>query len=881
MNIDLTQLPTHLALVGRRLNVIGPDASAYTFLIASYLAEAAIKTLAVVFYTGLTGRSSTDAYRLGYDLVRADGLGAWEQIIRESTRPLASFLPADFNPLLAWATRKRTKPEDLPFREARDQAANVLNALGQDLSQNDVQKQVTILGLITYLVQIRNKTKAHGAVGPDFFAQSNQAYIAAVRVLLDDCPAFAWRWLHLSVRDKGSVRAIVLGGDNPRHLRAAESSGITVRRPGVHFQTDNQTYSCADLLRTNLECTEFLLPNGGYRDRRAEFIDYGNGQTYDEDVHQFDLPPAPLPPSETEGMPILDVQSNLFGNLPAVPQGYVLRRELQRNLRERLLDRNHPIITLHGQGGVGKTSLALFVAHDLAADAEPHFEHIVWFSARDIDLRPRGPSRVRPAILDLNAVSKAFAALFGGEGGVDRFAKDLRLVPPGVSRGNLYIFDNFETLLDPSGLHEFLDTHTHLPNKVLITSRERAFKADYPIEVRGMEREEAEEMMRGVARALHIGGLVTSEVIDRIYQYTGGHAYVMRVIIGEIAKEGRYVPPKSMMAARIDIAEAVFQRSFDRLSPAGRFVFLTVANSKSIISEVAIQGVLGLRDLDVRVGIEECQRLSLITEDLMQDRQPCYWAPHLARIFGRKKLEGDPDRLQVQEDLELLRQFGFIEPSQQTVRTLDDQIKPFLDWCMDNEGRDAGRKAQLDKHLEVLSELWAPGWLMLADFRKRCEAEPAQIESALRRAVEEMPGNKVAWLARASYAELRRDDATRIAALISAVDAARSDVALIRDVAHEVCKYVYNHRADIPLNRRGVYLASIRSHTVRVAPMLDATGLSRLAWLLSLGEQRNRGPALCYGRSKEGSRQRTLLENTGSSERIGLSAMIAKTWERK
>src|SRR5215831_10732109 len=179
-------------------------------------------------------------------------------------------------------------------------------------------------------------------------------------------------------------------------------------------------------------------------------------------------------------------------------------------------------------------------------------------------------------------------------------------------------------------------------------------------------------MMRGAARALHISGLVTDEVIDRIYEYTGGRAYVMRVLIGEIAKEGRYVPPKNMMAARADITDAVFQRSFDRLSLAGRFVFLTVANSKSIISEVALQAVLGLRDIDLQAGIDECHRLSLITEDLMQDRQPCYWAPHLARVFGHKKLEGDPDRLQIQEDLELLRQFGFVEPSQHGLRSLED-----------------------------------------------------------------------------------------------------------------------------------------------------------------------------------------------------------------
>ncbi len=117
MEFDLSRLPTPVALVARRLNVTGPNASANTFLEASYLAEAAVKTIAVALYAGLRERASADAYRVGYELVRGDGFGVWEQAIRDSTRnPLSSFLPPDFRELLAWATKKRTKPEDDWFR---------------------------------------------------------------------------------------------------------------------------------------------------------------------------------------------------------------------------------------------------------------------------------------------------------------------------------------------------------------------------------------------------------------------------------------------------------------------------------------------------------------------------------------------------------------------------------------------------------------------------------------------------------------------------------------------------------------------------------------------------------------------------------------------
>src|SRR5439155_13872212 len=96
--------------------------------------------------------------------------------------------------------------------------------------------------------------------------------------------------------------------------------------------------------------------------------------------------------------------------------------------------------------------------------------------------------------------------------------------------------------------------------------------------------------------------LVTDDIIRSIYDYTGGHAYVMRVVLGEMAKEGRYTPPKQLIPRRMDIVDAVFERSFNKLSDAGRNVFLTVANWKSEIPELALIVVLGQRALDVEAG---------------------------------------------------------------------------------------------------------------------------------------------------------------------------------------------------------------------------------------------------------------------------------------
>jgi hypothetical protein len=103
----------------------------------------------------------------------------------------------------------------------------------------------------------------------------------------------------------------------------------------------------------------------------------------------------------------------------------------------------------------------------------------------------------------------------------------------------LFVFDNFETVRTPAELYTWLDTYIRLPNKVLITSRIREFKGDYPIEVLGMSETESDELILSTSVSLGIDRLLTQEYKSDLYQEAGGHPYVMKVLLGEVAKSGR------------------------------------------------------------------------------------------------------------------------------------------------------------------------------------------------------------------------------------------------------------------------------------------------------------------------------------------------------
>jgi hypothetical protein len=842
MNNSIESLPSPLAFVISRLKVIGADRTTDTFMATSYVFEAAIKLFGICLQAGLEDKAQLHAYRFGYDLVRADGLGVWPASIEQMTSmPIVSFMPTEYLSISEWFNRKRTRPEDEWCRNALSEARNILGDLGIDVGKNTKE---SVRSLVTLLIQIRNKTKAHGALGPDFYDANNARYIAAVTALITNCPIFQWPWYHLSHRPgNDSLRGVRLLGTSPSHIKNSDLERLAAKKDGVYIEAPStgRLFYLGRLLRSTRECRDFSIPNGNFRDRdsHGEVLDYATGVTRHCDFSEFGTTPAPLPPSETAGLAIVDVQSNVFGNLPSLPSDYVKRPALESELSTILSDQNHGIVTLHGNGGMGKTYLALAVAHYLSEGASHRFENIVWFSARDLDLRISGARAVKPQVVTLLDVCIQYGRLFDTGSTTEAFARTLQGSVRRDAPGTLFIFDNFETMQDLKELHKFLDQHTTAPNKVLLTSRERAFKADYPIEVQGMEKSETTVMLRQLARDLHAEQLLTDKVVDSVYEQTKGHPYVMKVLVGEMAKEKKYIAPIQILSSRVDVAQAVFERSFTKLSDSARNVFLTITNWKSYISELSLLVVLGVRGLDVDGGLDECLRLSLVYFHDRTDGERLYFAPELARTYGKKKLEGDPDRLVIQADLEVLRRFGVTtEPTREGTQT--GLINKFIAWCKE-EARlgSPERVSQIDALLETLANLWPPAWLDLGTFRRQTGADSELVELAFRRAVEEAPDNAQAWLTRADYAKSMDHEKTWISSLVSAVDAKPGDIALVKEVAFQLTKYVRDKI--VPLATRMVFLSSVREHMQRLELQLDAVGLSRLAWLYILEGNTQRG----------------------------------------
>jgi len=179
----------------------------------------------------------------------------------------------------------------------------------------------------------------------------------------------------------------------------------------------------------------------------------------------------------------------------------------------------------------------------------------------------------------------------------------------------LFVLDNFETIRNPVDVFNWLDSNIRLPNKILITSRFREFKADYPITIGGMGEAEANELISQTAAALRIDHLITDPYRAQLFEESDGHPYVIKIMLGEVADSGKLGRPKHVVARKADVLDALFERTFANLSPLANRLFLTLSGWRSLVPQLALEAVV-LRDqseqLDTAGAVDELVRMSLV-----------------------------------------------------------------------------------------------------------------------------------------------------------------------------------------------------------------------------------------------------------------------------
>ena len=659
--------------------------------------------------------TNRNRYQLEHQLVRSNGLGDWSNAIEEAlSGPASQYLIPDAQTERIQLTKLCSEGD-----WQHEAVASLKLALEQlRIASEAVPVRSDMKRWFRLFTTLRNKTRGHGATRP---ADSGQAAIHlfhSIKTVYENFHLFQRPWVYLYRNLSGKYRVTSLGNDAEvfDYLKKESTHSFP---DGVYLHFDSPRM--VPLIMSDADLSDFFIPNGGFSDKNYDLLSYSTDNKRSGDSSSYLTSPGTLQSSETHGHGELLARGNCFSNAPEPARDYVARPKLEEELMDLLMDDRHPVITLLGTGGVGKTSATLKVIETLYQ--EKRYEVIIWFSARDIDLRPSGPRAVRPRVLSQGDVADHYAALVLSDVHVedkafDRkeyFEQQLRQSDGGTC---LFVFDNFETVQNPVEMFNWIEYHVRPPNKVLITTRLRNFKGDYPLEVQGMTDREAQILADQTALHLKVKSLLTRDNVDEIVSQSGGHPYVIKILIGEVASSRGFRSPRHVVAGSEEILTALFERTYKALSPCGQRGFLTLAAWNSAVPRIALEAVL-IRSTEerseVEAGIQSLLDYSLGESRVAGDeRQEFISLPLAASSFGKKQLQINVLKSAILSDVEILQMFT---PSSIADMNLDlgRRLRDFVKNMSDRIDKGAAF-GEYEAILDMVCRAYNPGWLLLAQW---------------------------------------------------------------------------------------------------------------------------------------------------------------------
>ncbi|MDC7237510.1 MAG: NB-ARC domain-containing protein [Sphaerochaetaceae bacterium] len=192
-------------------------------------------------------------------------------------------------------------------------------------------------------------------------------------------------------------------------------------------------------------------------------------------------------------------EDTIFNNLP-LPDfdetGFIGRDQLVTNIKTSIFG-SYPVFTLRGDGGIGKTALALKVAYDIMDDPKNNFDAIIWSSSKTTKLTPHDVKQIQYEIIDSIGLFRDIDMTLGGNS-QDYDTSIQEILTYMTEFKILLIIDNLETVLDDR-IRNFIGK---IPSgsKVLITSRIGLGAYDVPIPVTAMDEKDAILLTRKIAK---------------------------------------------------------------------------------------------------------------------------------------------------------------------------------------------------------------------------------------------------------------------------------------------------------------------------------------------------------------------------------------------
>jgi len=340
-------------------------------------------------------------------------------------------------------------------------------------------------------------------------------------------------------------------------------------------------------------------------------------------------------------------QATLPDNLPRYTDVFVGRKQEIADCLEALSpDERGWGVAIDGIGGMGKTALALEVAH--RAREQALFDAYLFASAKTTWLSAEGVRQETLTLSSLDSFCREFTEVLGLAEIVnmnDATARRRALLNALRGRRALLIWDSLETLntAERDMIAEFLRKLPTL-NKAIITSRRRTGESALTIRLDRLLEEEAEELMRAKGqrhrRLAQELNATKPEILTALYNAAGGNPLALDWTLGQVAHKGCSISTAlerlRNAANSTALYEFLFADAVGDLSENDRTVLSALAVFQTPATTAALADATDLVVNEIQVSVERLVTLSLVN-DLDGER---FGLHPLTRTYVRAALDG-------------------------------------------------------------------------------------------------------------------------------------------------------------------------------------------------------------------------------------------------
>jgi len=323
-------------------------------------------------------------------------------------------------------------------------------------------------------------------------------------------------------------------------------------------------------------------------------------------------------------------------NLP--PRNEFIGRQEEKARLHEALNARFNIICIEGMGGIGKSSLALEVAHECLQNSasevpktDQSFRGFIWISAKTIELN-----------LDLLLSQIARVLDYPSILGIETQSKQVAIQRLLSKNPYLIIIDNFESVHDKN-IESFLIDLPE-PSKALITTRDQNFESAWSLSLTGLSQEECSILIHREGIRLNLKSVINADVTTclKLYNTTGGAPLAIKWAIGQIKQKGQTLDGilEMLQNARGDIYEFIFSNSWGYLSFPSQQVIITLAIMPSSASKQCVSTGADIHDRHLDEALGQLIELSLVEViDNLDLNNRRYSIHPLTRFFAYSKLK--------------------------------------------------------------------------------------------------------------------------------------------------------------------------------------------------------------------------------------------------